>query len=195
MRWIRALSLVLVVLAGACSLRSAIEGMTSPEDRAFAQAMVDHLRRGDSAWLEQRFDPALWQQSGKQLGEVPAMFPRETGTTEIVSFSTSTNITNGRTEREKGFTLVTSGGGRWTVTQFRTHSTGGPDRVVQWSVVPHNSAPPEVTMMEAWDRMLPWFWGGLLFALAAIGGLIFWLVRRSRRRARDPLEGGSRPMS
>lgn len=189
MRWMRALSLVLIVLAGACSLRSAMQAMTSPEDRAFAQAMVDHLRRADSAWLEQQFDPQLWAQSGKQLGEVPAMYPNVPGTTEIVSFSTSTNMTNGRTERDKAFTLVTHGGGRWTVTQFRLHSTGGPERVVQWSVVPHSTAPPELTMMEAWDRALPWFWGGLLFVLALVVGLIVWLVRRSRRRRSDPLEG------
>lgn len=190
MRWMRVLSLVLIVLAGACSLRSAMQAMTSPEDRAFAQAMVDHLRRADSAWLEPQFDPQLWAQSGKRLGQVPAMFPTVPGTTEIVSFSTSTNMTNGRTERDKAFTLVTHGGGRWTVTQFRLHSTGGPERVVQWSVVPHDTAPPELTMMEAWDRALPWFWGGLLFVLAVSVGLIVWLVRRSRRRRRDPLEGG-----
>ena len=182
MRWSRSLCLFLIVLAGACSLRSAINTMTSPEDRAFAQAMVDNLRAGNAAWLEQHFAPELWQRSAKEMSEVPGRFPAERGTTEIVNFSVSTSITNGRSERNKEFTLVTHGGGRWTVTAFRTYATGGPDRVVEWSVVPHNTAPPELAMMEAWDAALPWFWGGLLLGLAGIGWLIFWLVRRSRRK-------------
>ena len=182
MRWSRSLCLLLIVLVGACSLRSAIQTMTSPEDRAFAQAMVDNLRSGNAAWLEQHFAPDLWQQSAKEMSEVPARFPRERGTTEIVNFSVSTNVTNGRTERDKAFTLVTHAGGRWTVTSFRTHSTGGPDRVVEWSVVPRSTQPEELQMMEAWDRALPWVWGGLLFVLAALVALIVWLVRRSRRK-------------
>jgi hypothetical protein len=182
MRWSRPLCLLLIVLAGACSLRSAIETMTSPEDRAFAQSMVDNLRSGNAAWLEQHFAPELWQQSAKEMSDVPGRFPSERGTTEIVNFSVSSSITNGRSERSKAFTLVTHGNGRWTVTAFRTHSTGGPDRVVEWRVEPRSTPPEELRMMEAWDRVLPWVWGGFLFAVLALGGLIFWLVRRSRRK-------------
>ena len=36
---------LLCLLAAACSMRSAIESMTSPEDRAYAQAMVDQIHR------------------------------------------------------------------------------------------------------------------------------------------------------
>ena len=55
------LALALVfLLAAACSMRSAIETLTSPEDRAFAQEMVTRLRSGDEAWLQRHFDPALW---------------------------------------------------------------------------------------------------------------------------------------
>jgi hypothetical protein len=178
----RFLLLVLCLLSAACSMRSAIDAMTSPEDRAFAQAMVDHLRRGDEAWLRERFDPELWAQSGKQIGGVPGLFPRVPGETEIISFSTNTSIRNGATERNREFTLVTHGGGRWTVTKFRTWSQGGPDRVVQWSVVPHGSAPPELTMLETVDNFLPWLWGTLLVGILLVAALIVWLVRRSRRK-------------
>lgn len=109
----------------------------------------------------------------------------------MIGFEISTNIAGGRTERSKEFTLVTQGGGRWTVTGFRTYSTGGPDRVVQWSVVPHDSIPPELAMIEAMDKALPWVWAGLAAILLGVGGLIFWLVRRSRRK-HDPWSGGPR---
>ena len=188
MKPVRQLVLVLLVLLSACTMRGALDALTSEEDRAFAQEMVSRLRSGDEAWLQQRFQPDLWAQSGKQLGGVPALFPSETGTTELIGFNISTNMTSGRTERNKEFTLVTHGGGRWTVTSFRTYSTGGPDQVVQWSVVPHSTRPPELAVIEGWDRAVPWVWGALLVTLAAVVALIVWLVRRSRRK-HDPLTG------
>ena len=184
----RSLIAILLLLLGACTMRSAIDALTSEEDRAFAQEMVARLRSGDEAWLQQHFDAELWAQSGKQLSSVPGLFPSDSGTTQLVGFNISTNMTNGRTERNKEFRLVTEGGGRWTLTTFRTHSTGGPDRVVQWSVVPHSEPPPELAMMKGWDRAVPWIWGILLAALAGLVALIVWLVRRSRRK-RDPLMG------
>lgn len=184
----RHLILVLLALLAACTMRSAIESMTSEADRAFAREMVERLRSGDSAWLQQRFDPELWQQSGKQLGAVPALFPNEAGETELIGFHVSTSMNAGRTERTKEFTLVTHGGGRWTVTNFRTYSSGGPDRVVQWSVTPHSEPPPQLAVMEGWDRAVPIIWAVLVAVLIGFAALVVWLVRRSQRR-HDALKG------
>ena len=187
---VRHLILLTLLLLGACSLRGVIDAATPQADRALALEMVSRLRSGDRAWLEKKFAPELWAESGEQLAAVPALFPKEAGTTEIVQFQISTNMANGRTERIKSFTLVTHGGGRWTMTGFRTYSTGGPDRVVQWQVVPHSTVPPELAMLDAMDRALPWI--AAILAILAIGlvGLIFWLVRRSRRR-HDPWNSGA----
>lgn len=175
---------LLLMTLSACSMRSAIETLSSEQDRAFAQEMVDRLRRGDRAWLQRHFDPSLWIRSAGPLEAAPGMFPREAGTTEIIGSNISANIVNGRTERSKEFTLVTEGGGRWTVTRFRTYSTGGPEQVVEWRVTPHDSIPPELAMLRAWDRMLPWVWAGLVVTVVGFGALIVWLVRRSRRKHR-----------
>lgn len=188
MRPVRQLMLIFLMLLGACSMRSAIESLTSPEDRAFAQEMVNRLRSGDQAWLQQHFRADLWEQSGKQLGEVPSLYPTGEAETELIGFNISTNMTGGQTVRNREFTLVTHGGGRWTVTTFRTYSEGGPDQVVQWRVTPHTSPPPELTMIQTWDAMVPWIWAGTIIVLGAVALLIFWLVRRSRRR-HDPLMG------
>lgn len=179
---IRHFILLTLLLLGACSLRGAIEAATPQADRAFAREMVSRLRSGDRAWLEKQFSPELWARSGEQLAAVPGLFPKETGTTEIVQFEISTDIANGRTERSKSFTLVTHGGGRWTVTGFRTHSTGGPDRVVQWQVVPYSTVPPELAMLDAMDRAFPWVLAILAILAIGVAGLIIWLVRRSRRK-------------
>jgi hypothetical protein len=177
--------LFFVILAGACSMGSVIEAMTSPEDRAFAQEMVQRLRGGDEAWLQRHFDPELWAQSGKQLASVPGLFPDVPGTTEITSYSFSSSNNGGAVERTRQFTLVTHGEGRWTVTSFRTYSTGGPDRVVQWSVQPHDSPPAAMTAMKA----LPWIMGAAVAILLLFALLIFWLVRRSRRKHAGAVQG------
>lgn len=191
MRPVRQLVLVFLALLSACSMRSAIETLTSPEDRAFAQEMANRLRSGDEDWLRQHFDPQLWSQSGKQLAGVPALYPAGEAETELIGFNINTNASGGRTVRNREFTLVTHGGGRWTVTSFRTYSEGGPDRVVEWRVIPHEQPPPELTMIQTWDAMVPWIWAAVAVVVAAIAALIFWLVRRSRRRRRDPLMGQS----
>jgi hypothetical protein len=191
-RFGRVLALLMLILLGACSMRAALDAMTSPEDRAYAQRMVESLRNGDEAWLRAQFRPDLWALSGKQVGEAERFYPTGPATTDLVSFETSTRTANGRTEANKSFTLVTHGGGRWTVTNFRTFSEGGPPQVVQWSVTPHSAPPPELTAMETFDRIVPWLQAGLIVGVLLVGGLIFWLVRRSRRK-HGLLEGqGSR---
>lgn len=179
---VRHFFLLLFLLLGACSMRTALDALSSEQDRAFAQEMVSRLRAGDRAWLERHFDPELWTRSREQVASAPALFPEIGGKTELIGFNMSTNIVDGRTQRSKQFTLATEGGGRWAVTSFQTYSTGGPDRVVQWSVAPHSERPPEVAMIEAWEAVVPWVWAGMAAVLLAMTALIFWLVRRSRRR-------------
>ena len=186
---VRHFILLTLLLLGACSVRGAIDAATPQTDRAYGQEMVSRLRSGDRVWLQKQFTPELWAESSENLRSVPAMFPKETGKTEMLGFQISTNMTNGRTERSKNFTLVTEGGGRWTVTNFSTYATGGPDRVVQWSVTPYRTKPPELAMLDSMDRALPWVGAAFLFVIAGLGGLIFWLVRRSRRK-HDPWAGG-----
>ena len=37
------------------------------------------------------------------------------------------------------------------------------------------------TSLDGMDAALPWVWGALVVMLLGAAGLIFWLVRRSRR--------------
>ena len=188
----RFIIMVFVLFLGACSLRGAMNAMTSPEDRAFAQAMVDNLKGNNQAWLERHFRPDLWAESGKQLAGVPALYPSAPGPTELVSYSVnSSNIGSPSNERSQEFTLVTSGGGRWAVTRFRTQSHGGgAARVVAWSVEPRTAEPPELTVLKTMDRAVPWIWGGLIVFLLLVVGIIVLIVRSNRRR-RAAATGGT----
>jgi hypothetical protein len=180
------LTVLLTLLLAACSMRQALNVVTSEEDRAFALEVTEKLREGDASWLQERFSGDLWAMSGTELARAPSLFPRIRGETEIVSAEISSQISAGMTARERAFTLVTSGEGEWTVTRFRTFSDGGPERIVQWRVTRHRSPPPELLLYHGFDRTMRWLAiAGPALLLAAIA-LIFWLLRRSRR---DPLMG------
>lgn len=183
----RAFALVVLLFLSACSIRTAIDMIATPEDRAYAERMVASLRNGDHAWLEQQFDPDLWKQSAGQLEEAARLYPDVPGTTEMIGFHIWTNTANGVTERTREATMVTHGNGRWTVTAYRTQARDGPDRVTEWRVTPHDNAPPELVMLETMDRMVPWIWAGLLLVLLTAVGIIF-LILRSNRRRRESLE-------
>lgn len=185
----RALILLALAFLAACTMRSAMDALTSPEDRAFAQAMVDNLRGGNEAWLQQHFRADLWEESQGQLAQARSFYPAAPERTDIVAFSISSNGVGATAQRRKDFTLVTQGGGRWTVTRFETYAQGGADQVVAWRVVPHTTPPAELTMIETWDAAVPWIWAGLVVVLVLVVGIVVLIVRHNRRK-RDQLRAG-----
>jgi len=176
--------IILVLILGACSMRGAMNAMTSAEDRALAQAMVENLRTNNQPWLQQHFSAELWAESAKTVGQAPAFYPSPVESTELVAYSVnSSNVGSANSNRSQEFTLVTSGGGRWAVTRFKTESRGGAAaQVVQWQVTPRDVEPAELAILRTMDRAVPWIWGGLLAFLALVVGIVVLIVRSNRRR-------------
>ena len=191
----RALFLVLFFILGACSLRSAIDALSTPEDRAFAQDFVAKMRSGDVKSLQPLFDEQTWVESEPQLARAQSYYPDSPGTTELIGFHIQSNNTNGVASQSKDYTLVTNDGSHWTTTLIRTQSSqGGPHRIVGWNVTGGPEMPPAYRQYQSMEAAIPWMWGGGLFGLLLFGGLIFWLVRRSRRKhAPVPGQGSGTP--
>jgi hypothetical protein len=173
--------LMVLMLAAACSMQAAIDKLSSPEDRAFASRFVDNVRSGNEEALKPEFDSELWAKSRDQLPLARPLFPPGKGSTRLIGYHFATTFTNGASSSTKEYVLVTTDQTHWTRTRIVTLAQGGPARVVEWNVNGFEEPPPELAMTEAWDSALPWIWAGLAIALVAMGGLIFWLVRRSRR--------------
>ena len=180
---VRMLLLGALFLASACSMETALDRLVSTEDRAFAERLVADLRRGDAQALKPQFDPELWIKSADQLSKVPSYFPEARGTTRLIGFNVATNVSNGRSTTTKQYILITSAGRHWTRTRIVTLAQNGPARVVQWNVDRFNEPPPELRLYESWERAVPWVQAGLAIVLIGFTALIWWLVRRSRRRA------------
>jgi hypothetical protein len=179
----RALLLALLLLTGACSMKAAIEKLSSPEDRAFARQFVDDVRRGNDKRLEFEFDPELWTKSATQLPKARPLFPKGEGETRLIGYHVSANFTNGAGSTTKEYSLVTSDNSHWTTTTLVTLAQGGPARIVSWNVQGFAEPPPEVKTYDSLEAAAPWIQAGAVVLLLAMAGLIWWLVRRSRRRA------------
>ncbi len=183
MQPVRALFLIAFFVLSACSMRSAIDSLSSPEDRAFAQDFVAKMRSGDSKSLQSAFDPGVWQQSEPQFAQAASFYPPTPGTTELIGYHIATNTANGVTTQTKDYTLVTHDRSHWTTTVIRTQSSGsGPHRIVGWNVNGSREMPDLYKQYQAMESAIPWLRAGALIVVIAAGGLIFWLVRRSRRR-------------
>lgn len=180
---LRALAGAWLLLAAACTMEGTINRLTSAEDRAFAQTIVEDIRSGDAARLRSQFDPELWAQSGAQLLNARTLFPAGAGETKLIGFHVSTNVDPNGRRTEKEFTLVTTDGRHWTQTEIRTLAQDGPERVVAWNVEGFDRPPPELATYETMETALPLLQAGGGLLLLALAGLIFWLVRRSRRQS------------
>ena len=184
MSWLfRAILLSLLVLTAACSIEAAINKFSSPEDRAFAQRFVSDIRRGNEEGLKAQFDPELWAKSREQLPEARNLYPAGEGATRLIGYNFSTNIDGSGSRSTKEYILVTSDDKHWTRTRIVTLSQGGPAKVVEWNVNGTDQPPPDLLFYESMERILPWVQAGAVILLLAFIGLIWWLVRRSRRRA------------
>ena len=179
MRWLLPCFLV---LAASCSVQGTIERFTSPEDRAFAQRFVENVRTGNEEALKPEFDEALWAKSRAELAKARLLYPPGKGETKLIGFNLSSNFSNGASSTSKQYILVTTDERHWTTTRVATLATDGPARIVEWNVSGSGEPPPELVTYERMERIAPWAQGGLVVALIAFGLLIFWLVRRSRRR-------------
>ncbi len=186
MNWlIRLIMLSVLALTGACSMEGAINRMTSAEDRAFAFGFVDHVRRGTADRLEPRFDPELWAKSREQLSKARPLFPPGEGETKLVSYHFETNLTDGSRESRKEYILVTTDRTHWTRTRLITWGKDGPSRIVEWNVEGLGEPPPELKLYETMEAAAPWIQGVALLLLISAIALVWWLVRRSRRRAAE----------
>src|SRR5688500_14028791 len=131
---LRSLLVAALLLVGGCTMEAAINRLSSPEDRAFAQRFVDQVRRGEAEALAPHFEPDLWLKSRGQLTRARSLFPPGEGTARLIGFHISGNVTNGVSTTSKQFVLVTTDGSHWTETMIATLARDGPARVVAWNV-------------------------------------------------------------
>jgi hypothetical protein len=178
----RTMIVAVLLFLGACSMKTAIDRMSSADDRAFAQRFVDAMRTGTIATLRPNFDESLWADSVAQFPQARSFYPVAKGETQLVGYNVFTNIGNGVTETSKQYTMVTNGQGHWTRTVLVTRALGDREKIVGWNVEGFSEPPPELKIYESMEAAIPWLRAGAVMALLLVTALVAWLVHRSRRR-------------
>ena len=186
-RWLRGLAALAAMLTfGGCSLETAIDAMSSEQDRRFAQDVVSNLRAGNAKWLEARSQGGFWSRHGGEVQRFGGFLQESPGETKLVGYQMSRRTASGSgSSRSQAFVLVSKGLGRWVVTHLETlEENGGPRRIVALRVAPRSEAPPELVMFDASEKAVPYLWG-IAAAFVAMLIAILWAWLRFRRRKRD----------
>jgi hypothetical protein len=184
--WRRALAAVAAaLLIGGCSMETAMNAMTSEEDRRFAHRFVASARAGDRDWLRAHSEPRFWYERGKEAESFSGHFPPQQGTTRLVGFNgASETVAGAGSTRRQRFVLVTEAGRAWVVSEVETLARNdSPARIVGWNVTPVSERPPELAFFEASDKLVPWL-RAFAAAFLLVGAAIVWAFLRYRRRKR-----------
>lgn len=178
---LRNLFLVACLFIAACSPQTAVDWMTSDQDRAFALAFVTRIRAADEAGLEPMFDPAVWRESQGSIALGAKEFPPANGETELIGYQFNQNL-DGNNQTRREYVLMTHDGRRWTRTSIVTLSLGTqPQKVMGWHVVGTDTIPPDYAALQGMEAVVPWIRGGVVVVIVLIiGGIVVW--RRRRRR-------------
>ena len=182
MTLIRSILLGWLLLASACSMDTAIERMSSPEDRAFARGFVEDVRAGRAERLQPQVQPGLWAEMASQLPQAKKLYPAGQAETKLLGYSVNSQVGTGGSVTTKQYVLVTTDGKRWTETLLATEARDGTTFVVGWNIQPFDEPSPTLRQYEQYEAAVPWLRAGLAVVLIAGGLLVFWLVRRYRRR-------------
>ncbi|HEX8194503.1 MAG TPA: hypothetical protein VF552_16565 [Allosphingosinicella sp.] len=189
--WLRSLiALAALLAAGACSLETAINAMSTEQDRQFAQDVVANLRSGNEQWLAAQWDESEWARRRGDVKRFSRLLADVPGPPRLVAYRLNSSIAAGSgTTRSQGFALVTEGPGRWVTTRMETvERSGGPRRIVRWDVAASAERPPELAMFETSEKAVPFLWGLGALALAGLVATV-WGYVRYRRRKRETAAG------
>lgn len=184
MRHSRLYGCVVVVLAtlGGCSFQATLDKMVSPERQKELVAIGERFC-ADPASMTSQLHPEI----AASVADAAPMLPRECpdgkATWQLASYNWKTNVTPELKERQEEAVVVGTSKGRWTTVSLRFYAQNeAPLQITEWNVVGSAVKPPALKFIEQYEAGAKALRIGGPIALLAIGGLIFWLVRRHRAK-------------
>jgi len=177
---------MLLMMSG-CSYQAALDKMVSPE------------RQKEIVGIGQRFctDPVantqlLHPEIAGTAAEAVTLLPREcpegAATWQLASYQWKTNVEPGLKQQQEEAVVVGTGKGKWTTVSLRFFAeNGAPMQITSWNVVGSTTKPDALLFAEQYETGVKVIGAIGAGVLLAIGGLVFWLVRRSRARRATPL--------
>ena len=175
-------SIVAVVLLGGCSFQAALDKMVEPQRQREIISIAEHICTSPSS-VRAELHPEIANTVDAAIPMLPRECPGDGAKWELANYSWKTNVAPGVKERQEEVVVVGTGKDKWTTVSLRFYAQNeAPMRITEWNVVGSATKPPALTFIEQYEAGAKAMRIIIPVVLLAIGGLIFWVVRRRRAK-------------
>ncbi|WP_447930079.1 hypothetical protein [Sphingopyxis fribergensis] len=173
----------LIAALGGCSFQAALDKMVSPERQKDLVATGERFCT-DPPSVKSQLHPEIATSVEAAAPALPRECPDGKASWQLASYNWKTNVTPGLKERQEEVVVVgTTGKGKWTTVSLRFYAQNdAPMQITEWNVLGSAAKPPAIQFIEQYEAGVKTLRIGGPIVLLAIGGLVFWLVRRRRAK-------------
>jgi hypothetical protein len=173
---------VVLAMLGGCSFQAALDKMVAPERQRELVAIGERFCT-DPASLTSQLHPEIATSAADAAPMLPRECPVGKASWQLASYNWKTNVTPGLKERQEEVVVVGSGKGKWTTVSLRFYAQNdAPLQISEWNVVGSATKPAALLFIEQYETGAKTMLIAGPIVLLAIGGLIFWLIRRRRAK-------------
>ncbi|HWW58466.1 MAG TPA: hypothetical protein VN047_16350 [Sphingopyxis sp.] len=171
-----------LALLGGCSFQAALDKMVEPERQREIISVAERICT-DPPSVRSELHPEIANTVEAAIPVLPRECPGSGAKWELANYSWKTNVAPGVKERQEEVVVVGTGKGKWTTVSLRFYAQNeAPMQIAEWNVVGSATKPAALTFIEQYEAGAKAMRIGGPILLLAIGGLIFWLVRRRRAK-------------
>jgi len=169
---------------GGCSFQAALDKLVSPERQKELVAIGERFC-ADPAGVKSLLHPEIANSAAEAAPMLPRECPEGKAMWQLASYNWKTNVTPGLKQQQEEVVVVGTSPGKWTTVSLRFYAeNGGPMQITEWNVLGSKTKPPALEFIEQYEAGAKTMRIALPVLLLAVGGLVFWLVRRHRAKKR-----------
>ncbi|MDO9367662.1 MAG: hypothetical protein Q7T68_03760 [Sphingopyxis sp.] len=172
----------MLVALGGCSFQTALDKMVAPERQKELLAIGEGFC-ADPASMTSHLHPEIASSVADAAPLLPRECPQGKATWQIANYSWKTNVTPGIKERQEEVVVVGTSQGRWTTVSLRFYAQNdAPLQITEWNVVGSATRPDALLFIDRYEAGVKAMRIVVPAILLAVGGLIYWLIRRRRAK-------------
>ncbi len=180
-----ALAGLLLFLLTGCSFQATLDKMVSPERQKEIIATAERFCT-DPKSTASLLHPEIAGTAAEAAPLLPRECPEGPATWQLASYNWKTNSTNGLSQQQEEVVVVGEAKGKWTTVSLRFYAeNGAPLQIVEWNVLGSATRPEALVFIDQYEAGAKVMRIAVPLILLAIGGLIFWLIRRNRAKKRN----------
>lgn len=180
----KALAGFLVILLAGCSFQATLDKLVSSERQKEIIAIAQRFCSDPASTLS-LLHPEIANSAVEAAPLLPRECPEGPATWQLASYNWKANATNGLSQRQEEVVVVGETKGKWTTVSLRFYAENdAPMQIAEWNVLGSKTRPEALVFIDQYEAGAKTMRIVLPLLLLAIGGLVFWLVRRHRAKTR-----------